>query len=244
MHGTVKETRKLLFQLAVEWGKRCEGVEVVVCPPFTVLALAREELKGSHISLGAQNCYAEATGAFTGEVSAEMLKDIGCEYVILGHSERRTIFGETDELVSRKVRAVLDAGLTPIVCIGESGDEREKGHTESVLSRQMKGSLALVSANQGTKLVIAYEPVWAIGTGKTATPERAQQAHAFIRSLLREKFTDVSDRIPVLYGGSVKPENAGEIISQPDIDGGLIGGASLDADSFIKIIEAAAVTRT
>lgn len=242
MFGTLAETRKLIFQLAVEWGKPCEGVEVAVCPPFTSLIVAKHQLELSHIKLGAQNCYCETTGAFTGEVSPAMLADIGCTYVILGHSERRTLFGETDELVARKVRASLDAGLTPIVCIGESEAERTNNQTESVLARQLGGSLATLTNDDAAKIVLAYEPVWAIGTGKTATPEQAQAAHAFIRSELSKKFGDAAGSIQILYGGSVKPQNAKVLFACPDVDGGLVGGASLDADQFIAIIEAAAAT--
>jgi triosephosphate isomerase len=237
MHGTVKETRKLLFQLAVEWGKQCEGVDVAVCPPFTALTVAKEELENSEIKLGAQNCYFEEKGAFTGEISAVMLADLGCKYVILGHSERRTIFGETDDLVARKARASIDAGLIPIICIGETESEREADQTEAVLDRQITGSLSALRPDDN--FVLAYEPVWAIGTGKTATPEQAQNAHAFIRGKLRKLF-QTADSILILYGGSVKPSNARELFACPDIDGGLIGGASLVADDFIAIIDAGA----
>ena len=242
MNGTLRETRKLIFQLAVEWGKKCEGVEVAVCPPFTALLVAKHELEESHIKLGAQNCYAKHEGPFTGEISPAMLVDIGCAYVILGHSERRTIFGETDDLVNRKLRSALDVGLKPIVCIGETDEERAHNETESVLLRQITGSLASAEAADVANITIAYEPIWAIGTGKTATPQQAQEIHAFIRSELQRKFGNLADTVTIQYGGSVKPENAFELFSQPDIDGGLIGGASLDAGSFIAIIEAAART--
>jgi triosephosphate isomerase (TIM) len=237
MNGTIKETRKLLFQVAVEWGKKCDGVEVAVCPPFTGLLVAQDELQTSHIKLGAQNCYVGETGTFTGEVSATMLADLGCTYVILGHSERRTIFAEGDELIAKKVRSALDAGLHVILCIGETESERTNNATEAVLAKQIAGSLA--TATSAENITIAYEPVWAIGTGKTATPEMAQDAHKFIRAELAKKFGDATN-IRILYGGSVKPENARTLFSQPDIDGGLIGGASLDAAQFISIIEAAA----
>ena len=239
MNGTVKETRKLLFQLAVEWGKRCEGVEVAVCPPFTSLMVAKHELELSHIKLGAQNCYVGEKGAFTGEISPQMLTDLGCTYVILGHSERRTIFGESDELVSQKVRAAMDAGLTPILCIGETETERTNDQTEAVLLRQLKGSLNGIAPTEIGKLVIAYEPVWAIGTGKTATPEQAQAAHAYIRSELEIMFGAIARDLLLLYGGSMKPSNAAALFGSSDIDGGLVGGASLNADDFISIIEAA-----
>jgi triosephosphate isomerase len=238
MNGTVKETRKLLFQLAVEWGKHCEGVDVVVCPPFTALSVAKQELNGSNISLGAQNCYSESKGAFTGEISPAMLVDLGCTYVILGHSERRTIFSETDDHIARKSRAAVDAGLIPIVCIGETERERADNQTEQVLSRQILGSLS--SMTVADRFVVAYEPVWAIGTGKTATPEQAEAAQAFIRSELKKKFGQAAEDILILYGGSMKPSNAKELFACANIDGGLIGGASLVADDFIAIIDAGA----
>ncbi len=239
MYGTVKETRKLIFQLAVQWGKRCDGVEVGVCPPFTSLFVARDELKESHLRLGAQNCHHEPKGAFTGEISPEMLSELGCYYVILGHSERRTLFGESDEVVSQKVRAALDWKIEPIVCVGETAAQRESDETEAVLARQLEASLASTMPEDAPHINIAYEPVWAIGTGKTATPLMAQSAHSFIRGQLRKKFGNLADGMTIQYGGSVKPQNAFELFSQPDIDGGLIGGASLDAEAFIDIIEAA-----
>ncbi len=239
MNGTLKETRKLLFQLTVEWTTKCEAHEVVVCPPFTALLIAKHALEETSMKYGAQNCYIGESGAFTGEISAAMLAELGCTYVILGHSERRTIFGETDELVSRKIRAALDANLIPIVCIGESEEQREKGETESVLSLQLDQSLSGMKTPDAQKLVMAYEPVWAIGTGKTATPEQARSAHAFIRSELNKKFGSIASDIRILYGGSVKPDNARTLFAEPDIDGGLIGGASLDASAFIAIVEAA-----
>ncbi|HEY3876898.1 MAG TPA: triose-phosphate isomerase [Candidatus Kapabacteria bacterium] len=239
MNGTVEETRKLLFQLRVEWSDECDPIEVAVCPPFTALIVARHELHGTGIAFGAQNCYAEMKGAFTGEISPAMLKELGCTYVILGHSERRTIFGETDELISRKLCAALEEKLIPILCIGETEAERADNQTEKVLLQQLTSSLALVTASDLENLVIAYEPIWAIGTGKTATPEEAEASHAFIRSELKKKFGDAAGTIPLLYGGSVKPANARELFQQPDIDGGLIGGASLDAEGFVEIVRAA-----
>jgi triosephosphate isomerase len=239
MNGTLKESRKLLFQLSVEWTTKCEAHEVAVCPPFPTLLIAKHALEETSMKYGAQNCYIGESGAFTGEISAAMLAELGCTYVILGHSERRTIFGETDELVSRKIRAALDANLIPIVCIGESEEQREKGETESVLSRQLDQSLNGITTADADKLVIAYEPIWAIGTGKTATPDQAQSAHAFIRAELRKKFGNLADDMRILYGGSVKPDNARTLFAEPDIDGGLIGGASLDASAFIAIVEAA-----
>ncbi len=239
MNGSLKETRKLLFQLSVEWTTKCEAHEVVVCPPFTMLLIAKQALDETSMKYGAQNCYIGDSGAFTGEISPAMLADIGCTYVILGHSERRTIFGETDELIARKTRATLDAKLIPIVCIGESEEHRENNQWESVLSRQIDQSLAGMTTEDAAKLVVAYEPVWAIGTGKTATPDEAQSAHAFIRAELTKKLGNLADNTRILYGGSVKPDNARTLFAEPDIDGGLIGGASLDASAFIAIVEAA-----
>jgi triosephosphate isomerase (TIM) len=241
MNGTVQETRKLLFQLSVEWTPKCDEIEVTVFPPFTALFIAKHAIEYTSIKLGAQNCYIGEKGAFTGEISPAMLVDIGCAYVILGHSERRAILGETDDLVSRKLRASLDAGLKPIVCIGETEDERQRNETEAVLLRQIGGSLAAMDGNDASKIVIAYEPVWAIGTGKTATPEQAQAAHEFIRGELRKKFGNIAEGMLILYGGSIKPENAESLFRCADIDGGLVGGASLDAAAFIAIIEAASV---
>jgi triosephosphate isomerase (TIM) len=197
-----------------------EGVEVAVCPPFTSLAVAVQVLAGTDVAVAAQNVHWEPEGAFTGEVSAPMLRELGVYGAIVGHSERRQFFGETDEGVGRRTRAALEAGLSVIACVGETEEERERGETEDVLRRQ----LSVLQAEDN--LVVAYEPVWAIGTGKTATPEIAQQAHAFIKSLLD---------VPVLYGGSVKPENAEELLELPAVDGALVGGASLDVDSFASI---------
>ena len=239
MNGTLKETRKLLFQLSVEWTPKCHDIEVAVCPPFTMLLIAKHALDETSIKLGAQNCYCEEKGAFTGEIAPAMLAELGCTYVILGHSERRTIFGETDNLVSKKLRSALDAKLTPIICIGESESERTGNETEAVLLRQISESLATINANDAAKVVIAYEPIWAIGTGKTATPDEAQSAHAFIRADLQKKYGSIASDIRILYGGSVKPDNARALLAEPDIDGGLIGGASLDASAFIAIVEAA-----
>lgn len=210
--------------------------EVAVCPPFVYLSEARSLLENAAISLGAQNVSHYKEGAYTGEISAGMLVDSGCEYVILGHSERRTLFAEDDALVAEKVIVAHDAGLKPMLCVGEVLEEREADKTEQVVGRQLD---ALLSSPQGvaalSHAVIAYEPVWAIGTGKTATPEQAQQVHAFIRQRIAEKDGALADRIRILYGGSVKPDNASQIFAMPDIDGGLIGGASLDAESFLTI---------
>jgi triosephosphate isomerase len=241
MNGTLEETTDLLAGIIAWWDDKYRGVEIAVCPPFTSISKALETLsgRGVQIAVGAQNCYSEPKGTFTGEVSARMLAEAGCTYVILGHSERRTIFNESDELINRKVHAALSAGLKPILCIGESLDERELNRTFEILLNQLKGSLRDVSAKQMKNVTIAYEPVWAIGTGRTATPEIAQDAHSFIRLELQKMFGDVADEVIIQYGGSMKPENARELLSQPDIDGGLIGGASLEAKSFVALIEAA-----
>lgn len=216
---------------------RCE---VAVCPPNPYLQAVRQTLGDSAIGVGGQNLYPEADGAFTGEVNAAMLVDVGCRYVILGHSERRQLMGETDEDVAAKCRAALDGGLTPIVCVGETLEQREAKMTNSVVDEQVRGSLHGLSAADAAKIVLAYEPVWAIGTGRTATPEQAEAVHAFIRSLLGELFgEDVADGIRIQYGGSVKPGNAAELLGQPNIDGALVGGASLNADDFLQIIAAA-----
>jgi triosephosphate isomerase (TIM) len=214
-------------------------VEVAVCPPAVYLHDVGAALRGSSIGLGAQNMHFEKEGAFTGETSAEMLKDLGCQYVILGHSERRQYFGETDAAVNKKTLAALASGLTPIVCVGETLAEREDGKTAEVVKTQILGSLAGLSPSQARGLVIAYEPVWAIGTGKTATPAQAEEVHAQIRGLLAEMFGGVAEEIRIQYGGSVKPDNVAELMSQPNIDGALVGGASLKADSFVAIVAAA-----
>jgi triosephosphate isomerase len=213
------------FCIALRERDLADGVDVVVCPPYVSLAIAVQLLAGTEIGVAAQNVHWDPEGAFTGEVSAGMLAELGVYGSIVGHSERRQYFGETDETVARRVRAALAAGLFVIACVGETGEEREAGETESVLRRQ----LSVLEPDEN--LVVAYEPVWAIGTGKSATPEIAQEAHAFIKSLLA---------VPVLYGGSVKAENATELLSRPDVDGALVGGASLDVDSFAAICLAAA----
>ena len=215
--------------------------EIVVCPPFTTLGAVVEAAAGSNIGVGAQNIHWAANGAFTGEISADMLTTSGVKYVIIGHSERRQYFGETDETVNKRLAAALAAGLIPIVCIGELLEERESGKTEEVLATQIRGGLANVSAEDAAKIVIAYEPVWAIGTGKTATPEMAQAAHAFIRADLAAMFgAETAEAMRIQYGGSMKPANAKELVAQKDIDGGLIGGAALDAESFLSLISEAA----
>jgi triosephosphate isomerase len=214
--------------------------EVYYCPPFTLLATAGEALQGSPIGWGGQNMHWEESGAYTGEISAGMLRELGCRTVILGHSERRTLFGETDENVRRKAAVALAAGLVPIVCVGETEQEREAGATEVVLSRQLVGSLAGLEIPRTTSLVLAYEPVWAIGTGKTATPDQAQAAHAHVRGELTKLFgAGMAAGLRILYGGSVKAANAEELLSLADVDGALVGGACLKAESFLPIIRAA-----
>lgn len=214
-----------------------KDVEILVCPTFTSLYAVNNEIKGSNINLGAQNLFWEAKGAFTGEISPAMVKDCGCSYVIIGHSERRQYFGETDETVNKRAKAAFASGLIPVVCVGETLDEREKNVTFKVIETQIRGGMANLSAEEASTVVIAYEPVWAIGTGKTATPEQAQEVHAFIRKLYKEIYNDAADKVRILYGGSVNPKNVSELMKQPDIDGGLVGGASLEADSFAQLVK-------
>ncbi|HEY4310700.1 MAG TPA: triose-phosphate isomerase [Pirellulales bacterium] len=216
------------------------AADLLVCPPNVYIDAVSAVLKGSRVALGAQNMYHEANGAFTGETSAAMLKDLGCQYVILGHSERRNILGETDDQVRAKTVAALAAGIVPVVCVGELLAERQAGQTGAVIARQMAGSLAGLSAADMEKTVIAYEPVWAIGTGQVATPEQAEEVHRDLRRIVTERYnTATAEKVRILYGGSVKPGNAGELLAQPDIDGALIGGASLKADDFLGIAAAA-----
>ena len=212
--------------------------EIAVCPPFVDLPLAVEAAKGSNVAIGGQDMYWEKEGAFTGEVSAGMLLALGCSHVIIGHSERRQYFGETDDTVNLKLKAALEAGLTPIVCVGEVLEEREAGLTDDVLRRQCLRAFHAISAKKAGKLVVAYEPVWAIGTGKTATPQLASEAHQLIRSEAGKAFGDeFASRLRILYGGSVKPENAKALMSEEEIDGALVGGASLDPKSFAAIVK-------
>jgi triosephosphate isomerase (TIM) len=225
----VKELRGLV--------KDVEGVEIVVAPPFTALHSAAEAARNSNVGVAAQDLYWEREGAFTGEVSGPMIREAGAEYVIIGHSERRTYFGETDASVNRKVAAAFAGGLTAIVCIGETLDQRERNETFEVLDRQIKQGFDGLTAEQLAQLVIAYEPVWAIGTGRNATPTQAGEAHAHIRSRLRQWFgADAADHCHVIYGGSVKPDNIRDLVAQRDVDGGLVGGASLDVRSFFQIV--------
>jgi triosephosphate isomerase len=237
MNTQVNEAKALVETLK-DLVSDVKDVEVVVCPPFISLTTVRDVIADSNIALGAQNVYWEKSGAFTAEVSAPMLTSAGCTYVIIGHSERRTYFNETDETVNKRIFAALDQGLKPIVCVGETLEEREAEKTFDVIKTQISGGLANLSQEQMTSVVIAYEPVWAIGTGKTATKEQAQEVHAFIRTLLAELFGEATaEATRIQYGGSVKPENASELMNQPDIDGALVGGAALKADSFEKIVK-------
>jgi triosephosphate isomerase (TIM) len=236
MHATVPEALELVRGLVAS----CSGktaVEVVIGPPFTALHAVSCEIKGKGIGLAAQNMHYEPKGAFTGEISAPMLKDAGCTHVIIGHSERRQYFCETDEAVNKKVKVALAAGLTPIMCIGETLAERESGVTFKVIETQLAGGLMGLSPEQASSVIVAYEPVWAIGTGKTATPEQAQEVHKFIRGKLLGTFgEDAASRIRVLYGGSVKPDNVKSLMAMEDIDGALVGGACLKADSFYALV--------
>ena len=235
----LRDTSVALIHQLLDKSKPSDKVEVAVCPPSVYLHDVGAALRGSHIALGAQNMYHTEEGAYTGETSGKMLKDLGCRYVILGHSERRQLMGETDAQVNQKVHAALKVGLVPIVCVGETLDRREAGQTTTVVRTQTEGSLAGLTSEQAAGIVLAYEPVWAIGTGKTATPAQAEEVHADIRALLTKLFgAETAQKIRIQYGGSVKADNAKELLSQPNIDGALVGGASLKADSFLPIIEA------
>ncbi|MDM7994147.1 MAG: triose-phosphate isomerase [Acidobacteriota bacterium] len=235
MHKTTGEAR-VLARAIRDGAVDVSQCDIVLAPPFTALAAVSDELKGSPIVLAAQNVHWEAKGAFTGEVSIPMLQDLGCGMVILGHSERRQFFGETDALVNRRVRAVLDAGLQPIVCIGETLAERESGKHHSVVAQQLAGGLDGLTRQSLLRIILAYEPVWAIGTGRTASPETAQEMHRMIREWLSDKFGEEAKEVRILYGGSVKPDNIDALMLQPDIDGALVGGACLEAESFLRII--------
>jgi triosephosphate isomerase len=237
MHKTVGEALALLRELRE--GIVDDAVQVAVAPPFTALHAVGEALAGCPLELAAQDVHWEAQGAFTGEVSAPMLAEVGCRHAIVGHSERRQLFGETDEGVRRKVGALLAANVLPIVCVGETLQERDEERTLEVVERQVRGALAGIPASAVAALTVAYEPVWAIGTGKTATSAQAQEVHAAIRRILREIGGGAADAVRIQYGGSVKPENAAELMSQPDVDGALVGGASLKAKDFIAIVKGA-----
>lgn len=236
MYKTVAEAVKYVKEFR-GLAKDFEDVEIVVAPAFTALHAAAEAARNSNVGIGAQDLFWEREGAFTGEVSGAMIREAGAEYVIIGHSERRTYFGETDATVNRKTAAAFTASLTPIVCIGETLDQRERNETLDVLDRQIKDGLAGVTGDQLGQLVIAYEPVWAIGTGRNATAQQAGEAHAHIRKRLRQWFGgEAADACHVIYGGSVKPDNIRDLVSQPDVDGALVGGASLEAESFARIV--------
>jgi triosephosphate isomerase len=242
MNGTASEAASLVAGIVGSWKDAYRTVELAVCPPFTALLEVHSLIsgRGVQIALGAQNCYHEPKGAFTGEISARMLVEANCTYVIVGHSERRTIFNEDDQLINKKVRAALSVGLKPILCIGETLNERELNQTYEILLRQITEGLRNVAVGDMKNVTIAYEPVWAIGTGRTATPDMAQNAHSFIRMEIGKLFDDATaDKIIIQYGGSMKPDNAKELLAQPDIDGGLIGGAALDAKQFLAIVDAA-----
>ena len=237
MNKTAAEAKALCEALKESLAPLAGKVEVAVCPTFTSLATAVEVLKGSNVKVGAQNIHWADNGAFTGEISGAMLQEIGVEYVIIGHSERRQYFGETDETVNKRMQAALANGLKPILCIGETLEEREGNKTEAVLEQQIKGAFADICECKMDQITIAYEPVWAIGTGKTATPEMAEETHAFIRKTIAALYNEaIADAMVIQYGGSMKPENAQALVAQADIDGGLIGGAALKADSFTALV--------
>jgi len=239
MHKNIKEATELANEIKRRFYD-FDRAEIVLAPPFTALAAVADIIASTPVKLAAQNMFWEKEGAFTGEVSPLMLKDAGCSYVILGHSERRAYFCESDENVNKKIKAALREGILPIVCVGERLEEREAGKTIEVVERQLRGALEEIKEEEARKIVIAYEPVWAIGTGKTAAPNQAEEVHKFIRETIGKLYTeDTSSDILVIYGGSVKPENITFLIKEEDIDGALVGGASLESDKFIKIIEGA-----
>ena len=241
MNKTVEEAVSLLIELNIDMRDKKYGVDIVVCPPFTDLSDVRNYLNSKqvqYIQLGAQNMHFEKEGAYTGEISPMMLKDVGCQYVILGHSERRAMFGETDNGVNQKIKTALEYRLTPIMCVGETLEQRQSDQTFKVIEDYVKGGLEGLSQEEMLKVVMAYEPVWAIGTGETATPEQAQEVHGFIRGLVRELYgQDISEQIRIQYGGSAKPDNIEKLMAKPDIDGALVGGASLKADQFTQMIK-------
>ena len=240
MHGGLAEAREL-SQAVRDGLKRPRGVEIAICPPFTALGAVAAVLAGSPILLGAQNCHWEARGAFTGEVSPEMLAEVGCRLVLVGHSERRHVFRETDDEISRKVAACLRAGLQPLLCVGETADERRQGLTYTVVEGQLRAGLAGLSAADIGRALLAYEPVWAIGTGVNATPGQAAEVHGYLRGLVSELSSkEVAQSVRILYGGSVKADNASELTQDPDIDGVLVGGASLQAPGFVTIVKKSA----
>ncbi|MFP4251183.1 MAG: triose-phosphate isomerase [Guyparkeria sp.] len=241
LNGTLADSESLVLGV-LDGMPALEAIDVAVCPPFVYLHEVARLSGSTGLDVGAQNCSEHDKGAFTGEVAAPMLADVGARYVILGHSERRTMYGETDEIVSAKVKAALAAGLTPILCVGETLEEREADETEAVVRRQLAAVISGNGIRAFARIVIAYEPVWAIGTGRTASPEQAQAVHAFIRGQLADHDAGIAQSVRIQYGGSMKPGNAAELLAQPDIDGGLIGGASLKAEDFLGICRAAADT--
>jgi len=239
MNNDLNESQSLVSGIIGGLGND-DKCEVIVCPPFTSLSEVHSLVKDSPVKLGAQNMFFEESGAYTGEISASMLKSVGCEYVILGHSERRTIFGESDEWINNKIKKAIERGLKVIFCIGETLAQREEGETDAVVKNQIINGLQNVTSENLKTVTIAYEPIWAIGTGKTASPEQAQEVHAFIRNLIEEIYSKESaENLIIQYGGSVKPDNAASLLSQPDIDGALVGGACLKPDSFLSIIASA-----
>jgi triosephosphate isomerase len=236
MYKTDKEAYELASSLKNRL-KDVESVKVVLCPPFTALNSVKKGIESSSLFLGAQNMHWESEGAYTGEISAQMLLSLGCTFVILGHSERRIHFGETNETINKKLKKAIEVGLSPIVCVGEKLEEREAGKTEGIVEDHIKGAFEGLNSDEAKKVVIAYEPVWAIGTGKTATPKQANDVHRFIREKLKALYSEeVAETKNILYGGSVKPENSKELLNQVDIDGALVGGASLKSESFEKIV--------
>ncbi len=239
MNKSIAESKSLAEDIKRDLAE-CGDVDVVLCPPFTSLSAVGEVIDTTRIKFGAQNMHWESEGAYTGEISANMLRAIYCHYVIIGHSERRAYFGETDEILNKKTKAALAANLIPIVCVGETLEERKSESQEAVVKGQLEGGLAGIDVADLKKIIVAYEPVWAIGTGEVATPEQAQAMHAFIRSVLGDIANEeVAESVRIQYGGSMKPSNAAELLSQPDIDGGLIGGAALEARSFVELVRIA-----
>jgi len=239
MNKNLAEAKELVNGIKSALEGKTLNADVIVCPPYVNIATVVELAAGSVVKVGAQNMYFEESGAYTGEISADMLKSVGAEYVILGHSERRTIFGESDETINKKMKKALEAGLKPIFCIGETLEERESGTMKSVIAKQVKGGLAGIPERDLAEIIVAYEPVWAIGTGKTASPDQAQEVHAYIRGMLKDMYSEAAaEAMTIQYGGSVKPDNAKELMGMKDIDGALVGGACLKADSFAGIITA------
>jgi len=240
MNNDLSESQNLITRLTSGLSNLKINCDVIICPPYTSLSEANSLIKNTIVKLGAQNVYHEDNGAYTGEISPLMLKSVGCEYVIIGHSERRTIFKESNETINKKIKKALEHGLKVIFCIGETLDEREKNITNDVVKKQVMEGLLEIDEKAISNMIIAYEPVWAIGTGRNATPQQAQDVHKFIRKLIEDKYSSgIADDLTIQYGGSVKPDNARELLSQPDIDGALVGGACLKAESFIDIIKAA-----